>query len=141
MLRQRRGIGGNSDTMLPLHRQGDATAATRRKPLSRVQSQNRIYTGTGCLAVLLLVLLLVSVSVRLKNGIGTNAVIQCSDGSFGILDDDYCDCPDGVDEMNTAACSNILVQNRTFRCHDGTMIFSSRVKDNVYDCPDKSDEF
>jgi Glucosidase II beta subunit-like len=92
------------------------------------------------MAALLFMLLLVSVSVRLHRGTRANAVMQCSDGSFGIIDDDYCDCPDGVDEMNTAACSNILVQNRTFRCHDGTMIFSSRVKDGVYDCPDKSDE-
>ena len=66
--------------------------------------------------------------------------IQCSDGSFGVIDDDYCDCPDGIDEMNTAACSNILVQNKTFRCHDGFMIFASRIRDGVYDCPDKSDE-
>jgi hypothetical protein len=67
--------------------------------------------------------------------------IRCSDGTTGFVDDDYCDCPDGADEPNTAACSNVLIQKETFRCRDGLkIIFASRVKDGVVDCFDGSDE-
>jgi hypothetical protein len=67
--------------------------------------------------------------------------IHCSDGTTGFVDDDYCDCPDGVDEPNTAACSNVLIHKETFRCRDGLkMIFASHVKDGVVDCSDGSDE-
>lgn len=66
----------------------------------------------------------------------------CSNGSHGYKDDDYCDCTDdGSDELHTSACSHILVQSLSFRCHDGTgAIYASRVGDGVQDCPDGSDE-
>eukprot|EP00553_Chaetoceros_curvisetus_P013087 CAMPEP_0204638084 /NCGR_PEP_ID=MMETSP0717-20131115/38456_1 /ASSEMBLY_ACC=CAM_ASM_000666 /TAXON_ID=230516 /ORGANISM="Chaetoceros curvisetus" /LENGTH=200 /DNA_ID=CAMNT_0051657727 /DNA_START=5 /DNA_END=607 /DNA_ORIENTATION=+ len=72
--------------------------------------------------------------------VGGKEAVKCSDGSFGVLNDDYCDCLDGSDEPNTSACSNILVQRRSFLCNDGTRIFPSRINDGVKDCPDGSDE-
>jgi hypothetical protein len=67
-------------------------------------------------------------------------IFRCSDGVLGYLNDDYCDCSDGQDEVSTAACSNILIQQQTFQCRDGSWIYSSRVRDGIYDCLDKSDE-
>eukprot|EP00558_Chaetoceros_sp_UNC1202_P003471 CAMPEP_0197249114 /NCGR_PEP_ID=MMETSP1429-20130617/45087_1 /TAXON_ID=49237 /ORGANISM="Chaetoceros sp., Strain UNC1202" /LENGTH=100 /DNA_ID=CAMNT_0042710547 /DNA_START=1 /DNA_END=303 /DNA_ORIENTATION=- len=67
--------------------------------------------------------------------------ITCSDGSIGVVNDDYCDCLNGEDELDTSACSNVLVQTTSFKCDDGTgLIFASRVHDGVHDCPDGSDE-
>jgi hypothetical protein len=60
----------------------------------------------------------------------------------GLLNDDYCDCPDGSDETLTSACSQITVGKRTFACNDNdkTMIFASSVGDGIIDCPNGSDE-
>ena len=68
--------------------------------------------------------------------------ITCPDQTtVGVLNDDYCDCPDGSDEPNTSACSNILVQKLSFHCLDGELqIHASRVNDGINDCPDGSDE-
>ena len=61
--------------------------------------------------------------------------------SYGRLNDDYCDCPDGSDEPNTSACSHLLVQQPTFHCANGSLVlFASRVSDGIQDCPDGSDE-
>jgi hypothetical protein len=62
------------------------------------------------------------------------SVILCEDQSQGILNDDYCDCHDGRDEPNTAACSHILMHKASFRCKDGSsLLFPSRVGDGIKD--------
>ena len=66
--------------------------------------------------------------------------IICLDGSTGIINDDFCDCPDGADELETAACSHVLVQKRLFDCGDGTKIFLSRLVDGILDCSNGADE-
>lgn len=67
--------------------------------------------------------------------------IQCGDGSFGILNDDYCDCMDGADEPLTSACSHVLVQKPVFECRDqSNTLFASRLHDGVKDCADGTDE-
>ncbi|DAZ99597.1 TPA: hypothetical protein N0F65_001425 [Lagenidium giganteum] len=74
--------------------------------------------------------------------------LQCSiNGEPAVLqlakvNDDYCDCDDGVDEPGTAACSHL--SGAMFHCENGgffpTSIHSSRVNDGICDCCDGSDE-
>mmetsp|Transcript_22846 Transcript_22846/g.50740 ORF Transcript_22846/g.50740 Transcript_22846/m.50740 type:complete len:404 (+) Transcript_22846:121-1332(+) len=95
-------------------------------------------------------------------------IVTCTDGTVGFLNDDYCDClGDGLDEPDTSACSNLLVQAKTFECGrrgrasgDGggggrdtsdndndkkepprEWIYASRVNDGIIDCSDGSDEY
>eukprot|EP00735_Rhodelphis_limneticus_P011274 TRINITY_DN4356_c0_g1::TRINITY_DN4356_c0_g1_i1::g.21168::m.21168 TRINITY_DN4356_c0_g1::TRINITY_DN4356_c0_g1_i1::g.21168 ORF type:complete len:449 (+),score=84.71,sp/A2WNF5/GLU2B_ORYSI/44.51/5e-38,sp/A2WNF5/GLU2B_ORYSI/40.88/5e-28,PRKCSH-like/PF12999.2/4.5e-38,PRKCSH-like/PF12999.2/98,PRKCSH-like/PF12999.2/46,PRKCSH_1/PF13015.1/5.7e+03,PRKCSH_1/PF13015.1/6.3e-27,ATG27/PF09451.5/0.00055,Ldl_recept_a/PF00057.13/1.4,Ldl_recept_a/PF00057.13/12,DUF3584/PF12128.3/3.3,Pox_A_type_inc/PF04508.7/5.5e+02,Po len=59
--------------------------------------------------------------------------------SVSLVNDDYCDCADGLDEPGTSAC------NFKFYCnnlgHQSQYIYSSRVNDGICDCCDGSDEF
>jgi len=60
------------------------------------------------------------------------------------VDDNYCDCKDGKDEPNTAACS--MYTNSEFVCKNPhidlgiQILFASRIDDGVCDCCDGSDE-
>jgi len=76
--------------------------------------------------------------------------IICMDGSIGVVNDDYCDCVDGEDEPDTAACSHVLVGKKIFICDSMYLnsqhklfkreLFVSRIGDGVIDCHDRSDE-
>ena len=64
------------------------------------------------------------------------------------VEDDYCDCPDGADEVKTSACAGLVpnVVATTFECTrfaedvEPLKLFSSRVGDGVCDCCDGADE-
>jgi hypothetical protein len=75
-------------------------------------------------------------------GFNKPKLIDCGDGKKqGLLNDNYCDCPDGRDEPQTAACSHVTVQKGTFPCADGSgFVFASRIGDGIRDCADGSDE-
>lgn len=68
--------------------------------------------------------------------------VLCSDGTVGFENDDYCDCPDGIDEPSTSACSHLHVHQPMFICKGdrSQVIYASRVRDGVRDCSDGSDE-
>lgn len=57
-----------------------------------------------------------------------------------MVNDDFCDCPDGSDEPGTSACPN-----GKFHCanngHKAIDVPSSRVNDKICDCCDGSDEW
>ena len=60
-----------------------------------------------------------------------------------LLNDDYCDCPTGVDEPLTSACAHLTAAVPTFPCKldvPPKILFASRVDDGVCDCCDGSDE-
>lgn len=75
---------------------------------------------------------------------------KCLDGSktlpVGAVNNDYCDCPDGSDEVGTSACAGLTsgLSSTVFTCvntgHRRKALFLSRVWDGVCDCCDGSDE-
>ena len=74
------------------------------------------------------------------------AMFSCDGGttriSRGWVDDGFCDCMDGSDELGSAACS-ARAAAKAFSCVDGGLMKrlpTSRVDDGVCDCCDGSDE-
>jgi Glucosidase II beta subunit-like len=152
-LRQRRGVIGSSGPILPLANNGDVKRR-RRRPMQVGVSMKR---SACCLVVSLssIILIIYFVLASFPESHSNNRIsrvlpkrtrkeihnsITCADGLIGFVDDDYCDCEDGRDEPSTSACSNVLVQQKSFHCKDGVTIYASRVNDGVLDCPDRTDE-
>lgn len=73
-------------------------------------------------------------------------VFVCKDNPNiqAVLNDDYCDCADGLDEPMGNACSHILAASHRFNCGDseeGKLIYVSRINDGVCDCLNGADEW
>lgn len=73
------------------------------------------------------------------------STFSCLDGSktglpLSVINDDYCDCPDGSDEPGTSACANgrFFCANKSSK---SKYIAASLVNDGVCDCCDGSDEW
>lgn len=84
---------------------------------------------------------------KLAQNSNANFDFQCLNHPHlqGVLNDDYCDCPDGSDEPLTSACSHLLVGKKLFSCTaastgEAIKLFPSRIQDGVVDCHDGSDE-
>ena len=56
-----------------------------------------------------------------------------------VVNDDYCDCADGSDEVGTSACANgvFYCENKS---HRPERLYASRVDDGICDCCDGADE-
>ena len=84
-------------------------------------------------------------TVPCGGGVG-NGNNKDASNNTGYLNDNYCDCLDtGADEPDTDACAHVTVGKPTFSCHNNNnnttmVIFASRVRDGVPDCPNGSDE-
>jgi hypothetical protein len=150
-LRHRRVANGDAGLTLPLTMKFDPNNSVNRYRRRRKSSPSMmgIWSAVCYFAVCILSLIgIMHIALsslpnqpNRRHSRNRKQSIPCADGkTWGLLDDDYCDCDDGRDEPNTSACSNILVQSKSFRCKDGVMIFASRVKDGILDCPDKTDE-
>ena len=154
MLRKRRTpsrglLSESNGPILPHHRsitpsKNDASDKRRRflqKFSSRLESRSAITTCLVTIVTILILLLLRILFFRSSNVASSGNVVWCPDGTRGYFNDDYCDCLDGSDEPDTAACSYWTVQQPTFACRDESrVIFASRVGDGIVDCDDGSDE-
>lgn len=135
-LRRRR---SRIDDSLPLYEVEGASTSRSTRTRSR-RKRRRNWLSRQCFWCCLSTAGLLTIAVGA--GIWFSQAPKVNMCPNGVLNDDYCDCPDGSDEPGTSACSHVLIQQPTFRCRDGSLVlFSSRVSDGVIDCPDGSDEF
>ncbi len=68
--------------------------------------------------------------------------ITCPDGSIGYVNDDFCDCNDGSDELISSSCSYLKAGKKLYKCLNiKKTIFLSRINDGVKDCPEGDDEY
>lgn len=124
---------------LPLYQQ-EQDVQTKKTGSRRKRRRHRLRTSQRCW-FWCLVVATVFTFTAVGSRIWISHVPKVKMCRNGVLNDDYCDCADGSDEPDTAACSYLLIQQPTFHCKDGSLaIFASRVNDGVMDCPDGSDE-
>ena len=121
----------------------------RRTTASFKGSQRRLCSRFffGFCRIFSVVLVLSNVVVHSSSSSDADAVIdsgkfRCANGQHVIdakfVNDDFCDCADGSDEPNTAACGG----HGLFQCHvsPALQIPKSKVNDGLCDCCDGSDE-
>jgi len=118
----------------------------RRKP-AEGQARFTVITSITAFAIIGLLLHRRHQQRRVHSYAPIQYDFQCLNNPLkGVMNDDYCDCPDGSDEPLTSACSHLLVGKGSFLCTasfstgEAFKLFPSRIHDGVIDCIDGADK-
>lgn len=146
-LRQR---ANKKSTVLPIiSTDNNAEKHWQRRKSRRRQSATHLCQSNKCTVAVSFFVFAIACTHYTRKYSNSNSKFdfQCLNNPHlqGVLNDDFCDCPDGSDEPLTSACSHLLVGLKLFSC-TGTStgetikLFPSRIQDGVVDCQDGSDE-